>query len=77
MLTPPAPHLDRFATPTSFRLIGPTLRRLFKRLGTDICSRGVRPLRTLSDGLAASCRVPLECVDIGDRHLRGPSPRGS
>jgi hypothetical protein len=50
ILPPPAPHWDRFTAPTSVVLIGPTLRRLFKRLGADLCSRGVRLLRTLSDG---------------------------
>jgi hypothetical protein len=33
ILPTPAPRLARFATPTSFGLIGPMVRRLFKRLG--------------------------------------------
>jgi hypothetical protein len=39
------------------QLIGRSiLRRLFKRLGARLCSRGVRPLRTLSDGAPARSR---------------------
>jgi hypothetical protein len=69
----PALHSDQFATPTSFGLIGPTL--LFKR--PDLCSRGVRPLRTLSDGARGFLPgVPSECLDTGDRHPSRPSPRG-
>jgi hypothetical protein len=47
-------------------------------LAPDLCSTGVRPLRTLSDGAGGFLPgVPLECLDTGDRHLCGPSPRGS
>jgi hypothetical protein len=56
--TPPATHLDRFATPTSFVLVDrQTLRR--RRLGGRLIfanSRGERPL-TLTHGAAASCQV--------------------
>jgi hypothetical protein len=45
-------------------------------LAPDLCSRGVLPLRTLSDGAGGFLPgVPLECLYTGDHHLRGPSPR--
>jgi hypothetical protein len=45
-------------------------------LAPDLCSRGVRPLRTLSEGAGGFLPgVPFECLDTGDHHLHGPSPR--
>jgi hypothetical protein len=45
-------------------------------LALALCSKGVRPLRTLSDGAGGFLPgVLFECLDTGDHHLRGPSPR--
>jgi hypothetical protein len=39
-------------------------------LAPDLCSRGVRPLRTLSEGTGGFLPgVPLDCLDTRDRHV--------
>jgi hypothetical protein len=64
ILPPPAPHLDRFATPTSFGLIGPTLCRLFKRLGArSLLQRRPAPPDLERGAGRLLPGIPSECLD--------------
>src|SRR5215471_20355599 len=61
------------------RLPGSTswVRAVGAGLAPDLCSRGVRPLRILSDGAGGFLPgVPWECLDTGIT-FEAPSPRGA